>query len=57
MSACGAYGSAAVAAASECGVPVIVWTDTQVQYVGIVGQVSAEVSLDEAGITHSLGIW
>jgi L-fucose/D-arabinose isomerase len=48
------YGSAAVAAASECGVPAIVWSDTQVQYVGIVGASVCRGSLEEAGITNSL---
>ena len=48
------YGSAAVAAASECGVPTVVWSDTQVQYVGIVGASVCRGSLDEAGISNSL---
>ena len=32
------YGSTVVAAASECGVPVVVWTDTDIAQVGIVGR-------------------
>ena len=48
------YGSTAVAAAAECGVPAIVWTDTQVQYVGLVGASVCRGSLEEAGITNCL---
>jgi L-fucose isomerase len=48
------YGSALVAAASECGVPTVVWTDTDVQYVGIVGASVCRGSLDEAGLTNCL---
>jgi L-fucose isomerase len=47
------YGSSAVAAASECGVPAIIWTDTSVEYVGIVGAGVCRGSLEEAGITNS----
>jgi len=47
------YGSSAVAAATECGVPTIIWTDTDVQYVGIVGASVCRGSLDEAGVTNS----
>lgn len=48
------YGSAAVAAASECGVPAVVWTDTAVRYVGIVGASVVRGSLDAAGIPNYL---
>ena len=48
------YGSAVVAAASECGVPVVVWTDTDIVQVGIVGASVVRGSLDEAGITNCL---
>lgn len=48
------YGSSVVAAASECGVPVVVWADTDVQYVGIVGASVCRGSLDEAGLTNCL---
>jgi L-fucose isomerase len=48
------YGSALVAAASECGVPTVVWTDTDVQYVGIVGASVCRGSLEEAGLTNCL---
>jgi L-fucose isomerase len=48
------YGSSAVAAASECGVPAVVWTDTDVRYVGIVGASVCRGSLDEAGLTNCL---
>ena len=48
------YGSAAVSAAAECGVPVVVGTDTDVQYVGIVGATVVRGSLDEAGIKNTM---
>jgi L-fucose isomerase len=48
------YGSSVVAAASECGVPVVVWTDTDIAQVGIVGASVVRGSLDEAGITNCL---
>ena len=48
------YGSAAVAAASECGVPAIVWTGTQVQHGGIIGASVCRGSLDEAGLINSM---
>ena len=49
-----AYGTSVVAAAMEAGVPVIVWTGTDIAQVGIVGASAVRGSLDEAGITHSL---
>lgn len=48
------YGSSAVAAASECGVPAIIWTDSDIRYVGVVGASVCRGSLEEAGITNSL---
>ena len=48
------YGSSAVAAASECGVPTIIWTDTDIKYVGIVGASVCRGSLEEAGLVNSL---
>ena len=48
------YGSAAVAAAAECGVPTIVWTDATVRHGGIIGAAVCRGSLDEAGLTNSL---
>jgi L-fucose isomerase len=48
------YGSSVVAAASECGVPVVVWTDTDIAQVGIVGASVVRGSLDEAGIPNCL---
>jgi L-fucose isomerase len=48
------YGSTAVAAASAAGVPAVVLTDTDVQYVGIVGASVCRGSLEEAGLANSL---
>jgi L-fucose/D-arabinose isomerase len=48
------YGSSVVAAAAESGLPVVIWTDTDVQYVGVVGASVCRGSLDEAGITNCL---
>ena len=48
------YGSTVVAVASECGVPVVVWTDTDIAQAGIVGASVVRGSLDEAGIMNSL---
>ena len=48
------YGSTVVAAADECGVPVVVLTDTDVEYVGIVGASVCRGSLEEAGLANCL---
>ncbi len=48
------YGSSVVAAASECGTPVVVWTDTDIAQVGIVGASVVRGSLEEAGIPNCL---
>ena len=48
------YGSSVVATARECAVPVVVWTDTDVAQVGIVGASVVRGSLDEAGLTNCL---
>jgi L-fucose/D-arabinose isomerase len=48
------YGTSAVAAAAECGVPVIIWSGTDVKQVGLVGASVCRGSLDEAGITNCL---
>jgi L-fucose isomerase len=47
------YGSAAVAAARECGVPVVLWSDTQVQWTGGIGAAVCRGSLEEAGLLNS----
>ena len=48
------YGSAAVAAAMECGAPTIILSDPSVQYVSIVGASVCRGSLDETGVMNSL---
>lgn len=47
------YGSSVVVAASECSVPTVVWTGTDVRQVGVVGASVCRGSLDEAGLTNS----
>jgi L-fucose isomerase len=47
------YGSAAVAVARECGVPAVLWSDTQVQWTGGIGAAVCRGSLEEAGLVNS----
>ncbi|MCY3947320.1 MAG: hypothetical protein OXF44_13675 [Anaerolineaceae bacterium] len=48
------YGTSVVETALECEVPVVVWTNTDIAAVGIVGASVVRGSLDEAGVTNCL---